>query len=53
MERKRWSVGVEFFLEAETEDEARSEVTNFVDAFPEHVGHDAEGDVIVQDSSEA
>lgn len=48
----RFSVGAEFFVTTQDEGTARDIVGNFVDGFPEHCDADAEGDVIVQDSSE-
>lgn len=49
---KRYSVGVEFLVNAESVDDARSIVGNFVDGFPAEVADEAEGDVIVQDATE-
>ncbi len=46
----RVSVGVEFILEAEDEEDARSVVSEFVYSFPEQAGDDHDGDVIVQDA---
>jgi hypothetical protein len=47
----RYSVGAEFFVNAETEQDALTLVSNFIDSFPDQVGPDEDGDVILQDAS--
>lgn len=50
--KRRYSVGVEFMLDADNEEEAVSLVSNFADSFPSQIDADFDPDVIVQDATE-